>query len=65
MWGLIVSIPDLYPLSYFNCASLLADLFLICYERDFMVFLSDNNQADVIKRIVLSKALTCMNLFMH
>ena len=25
-----------------------ADLFLFCYERDFMVSLSDDNQADVI-----------------
>ena len=24
-------------------------LFLFCYERDFMLFLSDNNQADVVK----------------
>ena len=31
-----------------NCAPLVADLFLFCYERDFMLFLSDNNQADVI-----------------
>ena len=27
---------------------LVADLFLFCYERDFMLFLSDNNHADVI-----------------
>ena len=31
-----------------NCAPLVADLFLFCYERDFMVSLSDDNQADVI-----------------
>ena len=31
-----------------NCASLVADLFLFCYERDFMMSLSDNKQADVI-----------------
>ena len=31
-----------------NCASLVADLFLYCYERDFMMSLSDDNQADVI-----------------
>ena len=30
-----------------NCALLVADLFLFCYERDFMLFLSDNNQADI------------------
>ena len=31
-----------------NCASLVADLFLFCYERDFMMSLSDDKQADVI-----------------
>ena len=31
-----------------NCAPLVADLFLFWYERDFMMSLSDNNQADVI-----------------
>ena len=31
-----------------NCAPLVADLFLFCYERDFMIFLSDDKQADVI-----------------
>ena len=29
-----------------NCAPLLEDLFWFCYERDFMLSLSDNNQAD-------------------
>ena len=32
-----------------NCAPLLADLFLSCYERDFMLSLSDNNQAEVVE----------------
>ena len=32
-----------------NCAPLVADLFLFCYERDFMKDLSIDNQADVIK----------------
>ena len=32
-----------------NCASLVADLFLLCYERDFMLSLSDNNQTDIIE----------------
>ena len=32
-----------------NCAPLVTDLFLFCYERDFMLFLSDNNQADKIE----------------
>ena len=30
-----------------NCAPPFADLFLFCYERDFMS-LSDDNQADII-----------------
>ena len=30
------------------CAPLVAELFLFCYERDFMMSLSDDNQADVI-----------------
>ena len=32
-----------------NCAPLLADLFLFCYERDFMKSLSRENQADIIE----------------
>ena len=32
-----------------NCAPLVADLFLLCYERDFMLFQSDNNQTDIIE----------------
>ena len=31
-----------------NCAPLSADLFLFCYERDFMMSLSDDKQADVM-----------------
>ena len=31
-----------------NCATLVSDLFLFCYERDFMLSLSDNNQTDII-----------------
>ena len=30
-----------------NCVPLVADLFLFCYERDFMLSLSDNNQTDI------------------
>ena len=30
------------------CAHLIADLFLFCYERDFMLSLSYNNQAGVV-----------------
>ena len=31
-----------------NCAPLVADLFLFCYERDFMISLSDDKQAEII-----------------
>ena len=31
-----------------NCAPLVADLFLFCYERNYMMSLSDDKQADVI-----------------
>ena len=37
-----------------NCAPLVADLFLFCYERDFMKILSSDNQADVIKAFKLT-----------
>ena len=30
-----------------NCAPLVADLFLFCYERDFMMSLSDDKRADI------------------
>ena len=32
-----------------NCAPLVADLFLFCYERDFMLSLSEDKQSDVIQ----------------
>ena len=32
-----------------NCASLIADLFLFCYERDFLAFLSYNKEAEIIQ----------------
>ena len=63
MWYLIVSIPDLCNLTYFSCVFVtfpygagqvwylivsIPDLFLLLnYDRDFMLSLSDNNQADV------------------
>ena len=31
-----------------NCAPVVADLFLFCYERDFIYSLSDDNQADSV-----------------
>ena len=32
-----------------NCVPLVADLFLFCNERDFMLSLSEDNQSDVIE----------------
>ena len=31
-----------------NCAPLVANVFLFCYERDFIMSLSDDKQADII-----------------
>ena len=31
-----------------NCAPLVSDLFLFCYERDLMMSFSDDKQADII-----------------
>ena len=32
-----------------NCTPLAADMFLFCYERGFMLSLSDNNQAYAVE----------------
>ena len=32
-----------------NCVPLVADFFIFCYETDFMLSLSDNNQADFVE----------------
>ena len=32
-----------------NCASLVADLFMFCYETDFMLSFSEDTQSDVIE----------------
>ena len=37
-----------------NCAPLVADLFLFCYEIDFMTSLSGDNQADIIEAFKLT-----------
>ena len=37
-----------------NCAPLVAHLFLFCYERVFMLSLSDNNQTDIIEAFNLT-----------
>ena len=39
-----------------NCAPLVADLFLFCYERDFMLSLSEDTQSDVIEAFKSRKA---------
>ena len=31
-----------------NCAPTVADLFLFCYDRDFMMSFSDDSQADIV-----------------
>ena len=49
--GLVVSYADKFvgiPMGT-NCAPLVADLFLFCYERNLMTTLSVDNQADIIK----------------
>ena len=42
-----------------NCAPLVADLFLFCYERDFMKSLSRVNQADIIE--VFNSTSRCLD----
>ena len=42
-----------------NCAPLVADLLLFCYERDFMKDLSSDNQADVIKAKRKNMCVSC------
>ena len=51
-----------------NCAPLIADLFLFCYERDFMKSLSRENQADIIEAFnstsrYLDKLLNIDNIY--
>ena len=44
-----------------NCAPLVADLFLFCYERDFMLSLSDNNETDIFEARYLDDVLNIDN----
>ena len=46
---LIYLLDNIYIRFGTNCAPLVADLFLLCYERDFMMSLSDVKQAEIIK----------------
>ena len=34
-----------------NCSPFVADLFLFCYQRDVMISLSNDNQADIIEAL--------------
>ena len=45
-----------------NCNPLVADLFLFCYERDFMTSLSNDNQADIIDH--LTRPLDIKTIFL-
>ena len=36
-----------------NCAPLVADLFLFCYEKDFMLSLQDNIKLILLKLLTL------------
>ena len=40
-----------------NCAPLIADLFLFCYERGFMASLSYNIEAEIIQAFTTSRYL--------
>ena len=43
-----------------NCATLVADVFLFCYERDFMVSISSDKKADIIDAFnTTSRYLDC------
>ena len=43
-----------------NCAPLVADLLLFCYERDIMLSLSMDNQFDIIEAFYsTSRCLLC------
>ena len=44
-----------------NYAPLVADLFLFCYKRDFMLSLSEDNQSDIIEAFnSTSRYLDCL-----
>ena len=47
-----------------NCAVLVADLFLFCYERDFMLSLSEDKEAEIIEAFnSTSTYLVGINIF--
>ena len=49
-----------------NCAPLVADLILFCYERDFMTSLSNDDKADIIEAFYsISRYLESLTKFIH
>ena len=53
-----------------NCAPVVADLFLFCYERDFMMSLFDDKQAHIINAFnttsrYLDDILNKINIYFH
>ena len=46
-----------------SCAPLVADLMVFCYERDIMMSLSDDRQADVIDAFNTTVLLDIWTLF--
>ena len=46
------------------CASLVAELILFCYERDFMLSLSDNNQTDITEAFYSTLRHSMTNLIL-
>ena len=45
------------PIGTDTCsAHLVADLFLVCYKRDFLMYLSDDKQADIIDAFNTNKS---------
>ena len=47
-----------------NCVPLVAVLCLFCYERDFMLSLSNNNQADVTASLALPQFIYMTSLIL-
>ena len=42
---------ELFEYQTLKSSFVVVDLFLFCYERDFMLSLSDNNQTDIIEAL--------------
>ena len=44
-----------------NCAPLVTDLFLFCYERDFMMCLSEEKKSEFIEAFYIQSTLVISN----